>query len=649
MDKFLIRKSSTPQDSSPTQERRSDYNSTPDSSKRSCVDLNNLTSDPVLRDKIEHQTLLNAMVDCIRLILRQGFLFCDQDEYPDSSDRGIFFELLQLLVEYNESIKKVLHNTPKINYLTCHDIQKDLANAAACEITNAILKDLDNEFFSILVDVLRDISQEDQMTIVLRYVDKKGIVTERFLSIVPVADTTVLSLEAPIKKKPTVLSLKVAIESLFCKHELSLSRLRGQGYDGTSFMQDEFNGLQALIPRENKSAFYVHCFAHQLHSTLVAVAQKHIIISELFYWVAKLVKVVGDFCERLDACPDAQLAKITKELDMGELRSWQGLNQETSHYEIILNLIVRFSSTLDVLGIIEEDGIDCDEKAEAHYILYQIPSFEFAFALHLMKNILGITNELSIVLQEKNQDIVTAMTLVKVSKQRLQVMRDDEWESLLIEVSSFCSKHDIPIPNMDEIFVVRRSQRKTPQITTLHHYRVDLFYTVIDMQLQELNIRFSEENTKLLLCMACLNPSNSFFAFDKQKLIRLAKFYPSDFCGTDFMALDIQLQNYIVDMRCNDDFLELEGIGDLARKMVETQKNVIYPLVYLLVKLVLTLPVVTATVERSSSAMKYVKNQLHNQMGDQQMNDCLVTYIESDLFDNIDNEAIMQRFQNMKT
>ena len=83
--------------------------------------------------------------------------------------------------------------------------------------------------------------------------------------------------------------------------------------------------------------------------------------------------------------------------------------------------------------------------------------------------------------------------------------------------------------------------------------------------------------------------------------------------------------------------------------MVETKKDVIYPLVYLLMKLVLTILVVIATIERIFSAMKYVKNQLHNQMGDQQMNDCLVTYIESDVFNNIDNEAIMQRFQNMKT
>ncbi|XP_075658596.1 uncharacterized protein LOC142628367 [Castanea sativa] len=129
-----------------------------------------------------------------------------------------------------------------------------------------------------------------------------------------------------------------------------------------------------------------------------------------------------------------------------------------------------------------------------------------------------------------------------MSKQRLQVMRNDEWISLLTEVSSFCATQDIPILNMDEIFVVSgRPRCNTQQNTNLHHYRVELFYTVIDMQLQELNNRFSEVNTDLLLCMACLNPSNSFVAFDKEKLIRLAKFYPFEFPGTDILALDSQL------------------------------------------------------------------------------------------------------------
>jgi len=46
--------------------------------------------------------------------------------------------------------------------------------------------------------------------------------------------------------------------------------------------------------------------------------------------------------------------------------------------------------------------------------------------------------------------------------------------------------------------------------------------------------------------------------------------------------------------------------------------------------------------------MNIVKNRLHNRMGDQWMNDCLVTYIENDIFKTISNEKIMQRFQGMK-
>ena len=82
---------------------------------------------------------------------------------------------------------------------------------------------------------------------------------------------------------------------------------------------------------------------------------------------------------------------------------------------------------------------------------------------------------------------------------------------------------------------------------------------------------------------------------------------------------------------------------------MSTRKHETYHLVYLLVKLVLTLPVATATVERSFSVMKYIKNELCNRMGDQWMNDCLIVYIEKDIACSINNETIMQRFQKMKT
>ena len=82
--------------------------------------------------------------------------------------------------------------------------------------------------------------------------------------------------------------------------------------------------------------------------------------------------------------------------------------------------------------------------------------------------------------------------------------------------------------------------------------------------------------------------------------------------------------------------------------MVEMKKNVSYLLVYSLVTLILILLLATVTVERVFSAMNIIKNRLRNQIEDQWMNDCLLTYIEKDIFKTIKCKEIMQRFQNMK-
>ncbi|XP_073304598.1 uncharacterized protein [Primulina huaijiensis] len=194
-----------------------------------------------------------------------------------------------------------------------------------------------------------------------------------------------------------------------------------------------------------------------------------------------------------------------------------------------------------------------------------------------------------------------------------------------------------------------RPHRNPQKVTNLHHYRVDLFYGVIDMQLQELNDRFSEAGTELLLCVACLFPQNLFYAFDKKKLIQLAEFYAQDFSRFDLLTLDDQLETYICDMRSNKAFQGLKGLGDLSEKLVMSKKNMVYPFVYKLLTLALILQVATATVERVFSAMRIVKDRLHNRMNDDWMNDNLIVYVEKDIFLTVDNESIVQRFQNMKT
>jgi hypothetical protein len=66
--------------------------------------------------------------------------------------------LLQFLAKHNEEIDKVvLENAPENNQMTTPDIQKKISNATASETLDAILKNLGDSSFVILVDESRDI------------------------------------------------------------------------------------------------------------------------------------------------------------------------------------------------------------------------------------------------------------------------------------------------------------------------------------------------------------------------------------------------------------------------------------------------------------------------------------------------------------
>ena len=148
--------------------------------------------------------------------------------------------------------------------------------------------------------------------------------------------------------------------------------------------------------------------------------------------------------------------------------------------------------------------------------------------------------------------------------------------------------------------------------------------------------------------MAAFNPKDSFASFNKNNLVKLAELYPDDFDSAELDDLGLELVTYIDNMRADKRFDNLDGIADLAKVMVQTNKHVTFPLVYKLLKLVLVLPVATASVERCFSAMNVVKKKLRNKMGDQFMSDCLVCYVEKDMFSAISNDEVIDLFKKMK-
>ncbi|XP_024961133.1 uncharacterized protein LOC112501672 [Cynara cardunculus var. scolymus] len=182
--------------------------------------------------KTEYHMRLNASVEICRYLLENALPFCGNDKSEKFMYKGLFLGTLKLIERANGEIEKViLQNTPKNNQLTSPKIQKDLVTCFGKEVLKGVIGEIGDDVFALLVDESSDVSRKEQMAVILRFVDKVGIVQEGFIGIVHVMDTSAIS-------------LKSALDSLFAKHGLSFTKVRGQGYDGASNMSEVIQVLE---------------------------------------------------------------------------------------------------------------------------------------------------------------------------------------------------------------------------------------------------------------------------------------------------------------------------------------------------------------------------------------------------------------------
>lgn len=394
---------------------------------------------------------------CICFILRwltfQGCSFRGHDESPGSLNRGNFLEMVKILALYNKEVDEVvLDNAPKNAKYTSPEVQKEILSIYARKVQKSIREEIGDSKFCIMVDEARDESKKEQMAVVLRFVNKEGLIKERFLDLIHVNDTTALT-------------LKESICAVLSANGLSMQNIRGQGYDGASNMRGEWNGLKALILNECPQAYYIHCMAHQLQLALVAASREVHEVHNFFQHANFIINVVSASPKRNDELLANQAAAIAREIELGELDTGRGANQISSlqrpgdtrwssHYRSILSLKKMFGATVSVLRNIANDrSVSKYSRGDASGALRIIVTFDFVFILHLMEKIMKITDVLCQSLQKKNIDILNAVDSVSNTKVLLGELRNNGWETLLEEVKLFCGKHEIDIPDLSKKYV----------------------------------------------------------------------------------------------------------------------------------------------------------------------------------------------------
>ncbi|CAN1222334.1 hypothetical protein LINGRAPRIM_LOCUS548 [Linum grandiflorum] len=169
-----------------------------------------------------------------------------------------------------------------------------------------------------------------------------------------------------------------------------------------------------------------------------------------------------------------------------------------------------------------------------------------------------------------------------------------------------------------------------------------------DISDNALNSRFDESSVQLLQLSVALDPRNSYHSFSEDDICKLAKeFYSQDFDSYDLHSLKSELRFYHTHVVDNQEY-EVHSLSKLLEKLVETGMDLHFKLVCRLMRLVLTLPVSTATTERSFSAMKFLKTDLRNKMSDEFLEDCLTIFFERGYVFDLDDDSIIDEFAKVK-
>ncbi|KAL5818784.1 hypothetical protein ACOSQ4_022626 [Xanthoceras sorbifolium] len=89
-------------------------------------------------------------------------------------------------------------------------------------------------------------------------------------------------------------------------------------------------------------------------------------------------------------------------------------------------------------------------------------------------------------------------------------------------------------------------------------------------------------------------------------------------------------------------------ISELCRALTEPRSSHQFPLIDRLIRLILTLPVSTATTERAFSATKLVKTGLRIKIDDKFLANYLVVYIEKEIAEKFSSESIIDDFMLLR-
>ncbi|XP_050222533.1 uncharacterized protein LOC126672625 [Mercurialis annua] len=290
--------------------------------------IDTIINDTSSEDIINSRLRVKTSFDAARWLIIQGCEFRGSGETDESLNPGNFLKLVKLLASYNENVANiVLENAPKIAKYTSPKIQKQLLNVIANKVRNKIRKDIRDFKFYLIVDEARDESKREQMSLVLRYVDKGGFGVEHFFELAHVKDIAALTLKNEILLFFLVI---VLVFKIFAVKDMM---------------------VQATCVVNGKNS-------HRLQLALVAASREVLSVHEFFSNSAQVEEI--EYLKTIDELEIGARANRIRTLKRAGDTRW------SSHFSSIFSFIQMFNAICSVLERISKDGSTYSQRGDAN-------------------------------------------------------------------------------------------------------------------------------------------------------------------------------------------------------------------------------------------------------------------------------------------
>lgn len=437
------------------------------------------------------------------------------------------------------------------------------------------------------------------------------MIREDFLEFVPVEDVAAES-------------LATTIVTHLLSYNLDMDKFIGQGYDGAAVMSGRLRGVRTIIAEQYPRAQFVHCVAHVLNLVLAHSCE----IPMIRNCIGTIKSVINFF--RQSPLRNGLLKKIA--------------NQTNSCHSTLISLcetrwtekhvaVERFAEMVPIVRetlVALQGSATNDVATQAYHLLTAMENSQFIVSLVILRKVFSYTMNLNKAMQKVDVDLINICGYAKTVKTTLLNIRNESQFEILFKQAQQMSSSDIVVPRMTG----RQTQRSNiPAETAEIYYRRNVFYPFIDHVTTEIDARFKPHESTIEGIQMLLPEKTSNDSRIKENLTKIAQ----TFLGGE-----------------NEGFLsEYEIWHNHWKSVVQKPATVIdaidhcddqfFPSIKKLLIILATLPVSTATPERSFSTLKRLKTYLRNKMGDERLTGLALMSVHRDLAVKLDCEEIINK------